>query len=316
MFRRHLPTQFLVVAAIAIPLFMASFTFSQGTSGSSDRELQPVLKIEIRRIWYPEQDRETSSAAMSVLLQNIDLSQVRIKGGDTIPVVSDKPGNQPSIGTTTLQPESIAVEPAEVSCVGQTCYVTINLTDDQYAELLERVKSDARWSISQAPTVQMHAKESAVIADVVQRPFVTGLKSTEGGTFTAAATQPEIRIFQEGTTMKITTSEMIGNNLNLSLQFRQSEIHNVKTLAFKNGDGPDANLQFPEAETKVSEVNISTETGRTVLVLLGTSESLERVERGVPVPGLDRVFRRAKATTRAVRKTEALLVTVTGVSDK
>ena len=125
----------------------------------------------------------------------------------------------------------------------------IALVDRKQAdELLAAAQGHAKTNVIQAPKVTLFNGQSARIEDSVQRPFVVGVKPVAGDG--AAALQPTVRVFSEGTTIRLRPVARKNGPVQLDFDLMLSSIKGVDTAEFPAGGGREPiTVQVPEVAT-------------------------------------------------------------------
>ncbi|MEQ1906529.1 MAG: hypothetical protein ABL888_20260, partial [Pirellulaceae bacterium] len=186
-------------------------------------------------------------------------------------------------------------------------HLCVQLDESQLKSIMEKVKENARNCMSSAPVTTVHPGESSQVTDLSWRPFVTSLNEIKGDF--ATSYKPELTAFFEGTAVDIKTSELNGEKLDLQVNSKTTKIKRVRTVALKKPqkDGS-LKIQFPETESQSMNLLVPFEIGQSCLIVLGEGEEECRVEIGVPIPGLSKVFRNTSiGKYRAMRM---LLITI------
>ncbi|MCA9174758.1 MAG: hypothetical protein KDB14_09770 [Planctomycetales bacterium] len=192
------------------------------------------------------------------------------------------------------------------------------LSDIEVFFLVEASQGDQRSNVLQAPKVTLFNGQSASVADVSQRPFVTSIIPVVGDF--AVGQQPVITVLSEGTSLSV--QGVISSDrrfVRLTLVPFFSQIGDVETFTFQGRQTSDTGTQVVDADgnpvgtnnqlatTEGSTVQLPTFSFTTVsttvsvpdggTVLLGGIKRLRegRNERGVPMlaklPYVSRLFK-------------------------
>ncbi|EMB16500.1 M56 family metallopeptidase [Rhodopirellula europaea] len=136
----------------------------------------------------------------------------------------------------------------------------------QTTRFIHQVQRDNRSNIMQAPKVTMFNGQSALITDVVQRPFVTDVVEITGEK--ATAFQPKISVFEDGWRFFFKPEVAGDDRVHLQMVFSKSSIDDVKRASLPYR--PD-----PTSEDRVT-IEVPTVISNSIAVesYLRTSESL------------------------------------------
>ncbi len=133
-------------------------------------------------------------------------------------------------------------------------------------EVLARAQSDLRANILQAPRVTMFNRQSGWISDVVQRPFVTGLKQVDSSDGSSKAFDPIIRVFEEGSTFRMRGALRQPDVTELLLSINMSAITRVDTFKFSDELGEDLTVQQPALMSQTMNVKAVVPNGSSIIV--------------------------------------------------
>ena len=217
------------------------------------------------------------------------------------------------------------------------------LSDIEAFFLVEASHGDSRTNVMQAPKVTLFNGQTAMVMDISQRPFVTGVVPVVGDF--AAAQQPIITVLNEGTTLSVqavVSSDRRFVRLTLVPMFSQIEdvreftfdgktITTVGTSEIITPDGLDEDTDPDQTATAANGTEerqgttvqqpvfnitsvmttVSVPDGGTVLLGGIKRLSEQRVERGVPIlaklPYINRLFKNVGIG----RETSSLMMMVT-----
>jgi hypothetical protein len=285
------------------------FCISQ--SGVRGQEITPMPEatdrpqLQFDLYWISVQLKEGDSIPKPVadLIREVDPSQVQALGG--VPV-GDLPNDSQTYSAMPAA-NSVAAARDSSGVDASDSHLVVKINQAQFNSIVEKTKQDASSVISQAPSILVYAGDSAQISAGSQKPFVTSLEEVKGDF--ALAYQPGVSMFLEGMTVSINTSELTGKKFDLELSSRISQIKRVTNINLReNAQGESPVIQFPETASKSANLALPFEVDQIVMVLLGTREEEVREEKGLPIPGLEKMFR--NSTVGKVRKQDLLLVRV------
>ncbi|MFO0918461.1 MAG: M56 family metallopeptidase [Planctomycetaceae bacterium] len=131
---------------------------------------------------------------------------------------------------------------------------------DHVTQLLQ---SDARSSLMFAPKVTLFSGQSANVSDKVQRPFVTGLRSLDGG-----KREPQISMFSEGVQFGMRAMQVEGERqIQLNLQVRKSELLDVEVVKAQIAGQEEATaVQVPHVRESNLKTAVTLTSDHSVLV--------------------------------------------------
>ncbi|QDV20860.1 Regulatory protein BlaR1 [Gimesia panareensis] len=137
------------------------------------------------------------------------------------------------------------------------------LTEDQVAHFIRMAQSDARSNILYAPKVTVFNGQRATVSDIVQRPFVIGLRKNEN-----AELQPKIKVIDDG--RKLTFRTVIsdeGSEVNLKGLIELSQIVDVNLYTTQIA-GKEATIQIPRVIRRSITVASSLKDEQTLLICI------------------------------------------------
>ncbi len=110
--------------------------------------------------------------------------------------------------------------------------LAVRATDEQMRQFLQAAKADARGKVLFAPKVTLFNGQTAVIADLVQRPFVTAVEPQPDGTL-----RPVVEVLDNG--VKIQLVPVVGDDETIELSFdvNVSQIGDVAAAALQYRSG-------------------------------------------------------------------------------
>jgi type II secretory pathway component GspD/PulD (secretin) len=139
--------------------------------------------------------------------------------------------------------------------------VVSTLDKVQTAKLIEIAQSNRRANVLNAPKVTIFNGQEAMIADVVQRPFVVGVFQQTSG-----ANAPKTVVLDEGTKIKVRAVQSRDRkrvHLETSVDMR---VLGDVTTASTSYRGQPVSIQVPSVNHKSIDVAADIEDGQTVLV--------------------------------------------------
>lgn len=123
------------------------------------------------------------------------------------------------------------------------------LAPAEYKAVLEHAKNSSTIQRVMAPSVVVFNGQVASISDSVERPFVTGIKPVMVGVAGQEQVEftPNIKVYPEGTTMKIRPEIFEGRRVRLNCQLDLCKVRSVETLKLPGiGGRNDFTVQMPE----------------------------------------------------------------------
>ena len=249
------------------------------------------VEVRVFSLERPEQQREFPTA-LQALIGRIDPSQIEVQGGDEIA--------DAAVGKTS--PGSLD---------GALC---LRLPEPEFAAFVREVTQHSDNNILLAPKLLLSPGQEGVVTSGATRPFVTGCRRIEGDF--AAAYQPLVKAFFEGTRISVRLSPGQTNELHVATKFEASRIEHVAQVSlptdpqakvaresagnYTSAEDPVLNnkpagamtIQIPSVVMLTKHADSVLLPGETLLVSLGPWSQPRRVEKGVPIPGGDRLFKR------------------------
>ena len=135
----------------------------------------------------------------------------------------------------------------EIDHRGQPVIVA-RATDKQLRHFIQRVQADGDNNILLAPKVTLFNGQSATIADLSRRPFVTAVEPQEDGSL-----QPVIELFEDGFKIMLHPVTTGDGTVNLTFDLRSSNTHEVAmaNLPFRHPQAPHplVTIQVPTVST-------------------------------------------------------------------
>ncbi|EMI40840.1 membrane protein containing Peptidase M56, BlaR1 domain protein [Rhodopirellula sp. SWK7] len=105
----------------------------------------------------------------------------------------------------------------------------------QSERLISQMQADSRSNIMHAPKVTVFNGQCAMIADMVQRPFVTDVFEVVGDD--ASAMQPKISVFEDGWKVLLKPTVTVDENVNLRMVITHASVDGVKLANLPKGPG-------------------------------------------------------------------------------
>jgi beta-lactamase regulating signal transducer with metallopeptidase domain len=149
------------------------------------------------------------------------------------------------------------------------------LEREQAARLIDRVQSDARSNILQAPRITLFNGVEATIVDVVQRPFLTGIGFVLADDHGRRGKLHFIELAETGTKLRLAPVIKEGRAIELSVALTYSFLRDVQTFTFdrsKNADGTvvkGKTIQIPDMVSKGLSVQAEIQPGQTLAFTSG-----------------------------------------------
>jgi hypothetical protein len=140
-------------------------------------------------------------------------------------------------------------------------YLAFVLDEEKMARLVDRLQSDARASLLQAPKVTLFSGQLATISDQSQRPFVVGVDYVEGAFATAA--QPTIAVLAEGAQLDVLTRMIDRETIDLNCRLTLSFIDGVSEAKLP---GQDVTIQTPRTTRRSISARCQVKKGETLLI--------------------------------------------------
>lgn len=123
------------------------------------------------------------------------------------------------------------------------------LTPEEHATLLNAIQKTESIERVMAPSVVVFSGQLASIGDCIERPFVTGIRPVLVGNEGQQQVEfePNIKVYSEGTTMKIRPELENDQQVRLTYQLDLCKIREVETLEIPGVDGRGKfSIQMPE----------------------------------------------------------------------
>ncbi len=105
----------------------------------------------------------------------------------------------------------------------------------QSERFISQVQADSRSNIMQAPKVTLFNGQGVMVADMVQRPFVTDVFEVVGDD--ASAIQPKISVFEDGWKVLLKPTVTAEGNVNLKTVIAHASVDGVKLANLPGGPG-------------------------------------------------------------------------------
>jgi type II secretory pathway component GspD/PulD (secretin) len=123
------------------------------------------------------------------------------------------------------------------------------LSPAEHAAVIAQARKQATLECLMAPTVLVFNGQIASMSNAVERPFVTGIKVMKFGPEHRQQVEfaPNVKVYQEGTTMKIRPEIVGGKSVRLNCQLDLCKIRSVETQPIPGIEGRgEFNVQMPE----------------------------------------------------------------------
>jgi hypothetical protein len=254
--------------------------------------IEPHYVIEIRMFSIPcnKDDQEFPEALQSLALQ-LDPKDVEVFGGAFI----DGEDNEAGIARST--PDAIATgdsAASELALPTGQAMLCLRADDSMMEEFTNLVKSDSRANIMTAPGITVAVNTPANVMDGSERAFCAALIPDESGV------RNVFRYVFEGMRYRVSLKDPTEEGIELAFRFDQSQVTSIRNLSVSHPfadrapvgkDAGNNQIQVPCVECDSRSLKTRVRFGETTLAVTGWKERERRVEKGVPVPGLDRVFR-------------------------
>ncbi len=154
------------------------------------------------------------------------------------------------------------------------------LDPDQYQTVMQHVRQSPTLERVMSPTVVVFNAQVATISNSIERPFVIGVKPVLVGDGDRQRVEfaPSVKVFPEGTTMKICPQLFDGKQVRLNYQLDICKVREVETLELPGIDGRgDFAVQMPEVASTQFRTCIDMPVGYTLAV--STFESDEHGQK-------------------------------------
>ncbi len=254
-----------------------------------------AIPVEVRIfLWSPPEQPDLMPAALAKLVSQLDPSQVQVLGGEDVKSSADA---GPTGATTDAT-------------------VCLRVPEDHFAELVRGITEQPPTSnsILMAPTLLLNSGAEGTITDGATRPFITSFRRVVGDF--SIAYQPVVKTFFEGTRITIGVTQLADETWKVSAKYEVSRIHRVDTLDLSGKTAArsakvdmekytsvpaqdqdesqpgEVSIQVPQIHTRSRDVVSSLEADETLLVAIGEWQLPRRIEKGLPIPGGDRLFKR------------------------
>ena len=123
------------------------------------------------------------------------------------------------------------------------------LSPEEHAAVVAHARKQESLQCLMAPIVLVFNGQIATVSNAVERPFVTGIKVMKLGPENKQQVEfaPNVKVYQEGTTMKMRPELMNGKSIRLNCQLDLCKIRSVETQAIPGIESRgDFNIQMPE----------------------------------------------------------------------
>jgi beta-lactamase regulating signal transducer with metallopeptidase domain len=142
------------------------------------------------------------------------------------------------------------------------------IDEERAGKLLAQAQSGAKPNeirVIQAPKVTLFNGQAARIEDSVQRPFVVGVTPVQAGDSTAL--QPTVRLFLEGTSIRLRPVAQKDGPIRLDFDLELSQIRDVETAEFPTGPGKEPiTVQVPEVATTLLSTTVEMNAEQTLVL--------------------------------------------------
>lgn len=128
----------------------------------------------------------------------------------------------------------------------------------QSERFISQMQADSRSNIMQAPKVTMFNGQCAMIADMVQRPFVTDVFEVVGDD--SSAMQPKISVFEDGWKVLLKPTVTAEENVNLRMVITHASVDGVKLANLPSGPGGNPKERLTVQVPTVQSDSIAIET--------------------------------------------------------
>ena len=207
------------------------------------------------------------------------------------------------------------------------------MTEAETQAFIKLLESDARTNILFAPRVTLFGGTSAEISDVVQRPFVTDVKTHEvDGT---TIDQPVIEVLREGITIAVKPKLDGNNQIQLQVSVLTEDIEQVRTFTYHNRESNGKTIQIPDVARALLSTDVSLAPGETIaltggvpadpqgdqaariflispVTLTGLAEQASQQKAAKPAPSLYRDAEEVKEAGANPAQLEPLILTING----
>lgn len=170
-------------------------------------------------------------------------------------IVSPSPSRETDLLSHTISPHDIQ------HSLSSPSFVRI-LSPAEQVNVKNHMQNEPRASIMFAPKVTLFSGSSAVVKDIKQRPFVTGLRATESG-----LREPQVSKVSEGVQIGFSSALLDDDgNIRLNLQVRDSELLDVEVLKTRIANQRDDAIQIPHLRESNLKATMTLASGHSMLV--------------------------------------------------
>ena len=209
-------------------------------------------------------------------------------------------------GIADREPESPLATDATVLESSQAIFTTSCVTScvlgaEETRFVIDSVSQSVESHISMAPSLILVDGQEGQMNDIVQRPFVAGIQSSNLPKQALASQEnntsntPNVQVLDEGSALRVLAISGQSNDVHLSTEIATTKILGVETQRVF-GVGQNSTMQVPQQQVEKAFAAERLQFGQTLLVDPYISQSGEvRVERGVPmlgkIPYINRAFK-------------------------
>lgn len=256
--------------------------------------IEPHYVIEICMISIPcNKGDQTFPEALQSLALQLDPKDVEVLDGTFF----DGAENEAAITGVGSTPDGAVPgdsAASEMDLPTGQAMLCLRVEDTMMNQFTNLLKSDSRANIMTAPRITVAVNSPANVMDGSERAFCAALIPDESGV------RNVFRYVFEGTRYRVSLKDPTEEGIELACRIEQSKVTSIRNLALRhpfaeraaeNIDAANFQIQVPCVESDLKNLHTRVRFGENTLAVVGWTERERRVEKGVPVPGLDRVFR-------------------------
>ncbi len=244
---------------------------------------EPQIRINIRYLMVDDATREAIYQELAD--QNL---KTKMQG------IADREPESPLATDATVLESSQAI-------FTTSCVTSCVLGAEETRFVIDSVSQSVESHISMAPSLILVDGQEGQMNDIVQRPFVAGIQSSNLPKQALASQEnntsntPNVQVLDEGSALRVLAISGQSNDVHLSTEIATTKILGVETQRVF-GVGQNSTMQVPQQQVEKAFAAERLQFGQTLLVDPYISQSGEvRVERGVPmlgkIPYINRAFK-------------------------
>ena len=170
------------------------------------------------------------------------------------------------------------------SVTATACVSTCLLSEARTQELLALAARSPRTS-TKSPSVILIDGQEGQLKDIVQRPFVVGMRvKSKPATNTADTSSPMIQVLDEGTQLRVRASRVDPQTFHIASELRYMKVLTFETMRVFGTGFEDSAIQVPQHQVETASAAENIAPGQSLLIDPYVSRTIQvEEERGVPV---------------------------------